>query len=39
MAAKAGLEAPVNARVMRLIRGVEAGTVTRPVSPDEALSA
>ena len=37
MAAKASLEAPVNARVMRLIRGVEEGSVERPVSPAEVL--
>jgi 2-dehydropantoate 2-reductase len=38
LAAQAGTAAPVNARVLALIKGVEAGTVKRPVRPDEVLS-
>lgn len=37
LAAQAGTAAPVNARVMALIKGVEAGTVKRPVRPGEVL--
>jgi 2-dehydropantoate 2-reductase len=38
LAAKAGLAAPVNARVMELVKGVEAGTVTRPLRPKDVMA-
>jgi 2-dehydropantoate 2-reductase len=38
LASQAGTEAPVNARVMALVKGVESGAVRRPVSPRDVLS-
>jgi 2-dehydropantoate 2-reductase len=37
LAGQAGTEAPVNARVMALIKGVEGGSVRRPVRPRDVL--
>ena len=39
LAAKAGIPVPTNARVMSLIKGVEAGTVKRPLRSKDVLSA